>query len=147
VRAAGRLADRGSVVGVVLAVGALVPVWRGQLRRDDARIQPECNELARPVELNASLLLLGGVTSVSMLFVIVWHLYRAWNTEFTESGVTQPQLRGNVRVRWSEFTNAEVSAQSGIDLVYPGGKVVVAAGLHKEPEVVEALVLSKVKKA
>ena len=99
--------------------------------------------LIHVVWLNSLFLLLGAVTALCMPLVVTWHLFRAWRTELCELGVSQPQLRGRVQVRWSEFTSAKVSAQLGVDLRYPGGRVIVAAGLYKEPESVSALVLSK----
>ena len=48
-RARGGLADRRGVVGVVLAARALAAVRADQLRRDDARVQAQRRELARPV--------------------------------------------------------------------------------------------------
>ena len=96
--------------------------------------------------LNTALLILGAVTAVCMPIVIAWHLYRAWKTELSESGVSQPQLRGRVHVPWTQFTSARVSGQFGIDLMYPGGKVVVAAGLYTEPATVTALILGKLPK-
>ena len=38
-----------SIVGVVLAAAALAPIGADELRGDDARIQAQRNELARPV--------------------------------------------------------------------------------------------------
>jgi hypothetical protein len=97
--------------------------------------------------LNACLLLLGAATALCMPLVVAWHLYKAWCTEFNEDGVSQPQLRGRVRVRWIEFTSARVSGQLGVDLIYPGGRVVVAAGLYSRPESVAAFVVGKLSSA
>ena len=49
VRPACSLADRRGIVGVVLANVPLAAVRRGQVRRDDARVQPHGQQLARPV--------------------------------------------------------------------------------------------------
>lgn len=129
-----------------LAIGAFLTAsfaWLGWIVIESAvSAQP----LIHVAWLNSSLLLLGAVTAVCMPLVITWHLFRAWKTELSESGISQPQLRGGVKVGWNEFTSAKVSAQYGVDLRYPGGKVVVAAGLYTEPESVSALVLSKLPK-
>jgi len=49
VRPARRLADRRSIVRVVLADVAFAAVRRSQMRRDDARVQAHRQQLARPV--------------------------------------------------------------------------------------------------
>jgi hypothetical protein len=94
--------------------------------------------------LNVSILSLAAATALSMPLVVVWHLYRAWKTEISEVGISQPRISGgNVRVPWSSFTSANVSHQFGVELLHPGGKVVVAAGLYTEPELVSAFVIGK----
>jgi hypothetical protein len=96
--------------------------------------------------LNTCLLLLGAAASTCMPLVVAWHLYRAWKTEFAEDGISQPQLRGRVQVRWADFTSARVSGQHGVDLQYSGGEVVVAAGLYTDPNAVSAFVIGKLSK-
>jgi hypothetical protein len=129
-----------------LAIGAFLTAsfaWLGWIVIESVvSAQP----LTHVVWLNSLLLLLGAVTAVCMPVVVAWHLFRAWRTELSESGIFQPQLRGSVQVRWNEFTSAKVSAQFRVDLRYPGGKVIVAAGLYTEPESVSTLVLSKLTK-
>jgi hypothetical protein len=129
-----------------LAIGAFLTAtfaWLGWIVIESV---VSAKPLIHTVWLNSSLLLLGAITAVCMPAVVAWHLFRAWRTELSESGISQPQLRGIVQVRWTEFTSAKVSAQFGVDLRYPGGKVTVAAGLYTEPESVSALVLSKLPK-
>ena len=99
--------------------------------------------LIHPGWFNAGLLVLAAVTSASMLLVVPWNLYRAWRTEVSEAGVSQLQLRGTVQVLWQDFTDARVSRHDGIDLYFPGGKVVIAAGLYTRPELVSEFVFSK----
>ena len=48
-RARGGFADRRSIVGVVLAAGVLAAIRADELRSDDACIQAQGSQLARPV--------------------------------------------------------------------------------------------------
>lgn len=100
--------------------------------------------LTHIVWLNALLLASCVVASVYVPAFVVWRLYQAGRTEISEFGVSQPQFRGPVSIAWNEFTRVEVSLQQGVDLFYVGGKVLIAAGLYRDPARVVAFIRGKV---
>ena len=130
-----------------LAIGAFLIAtfaWLGWIVIDSA-VAGE--PLVRIPWLNVAVLSLGAATALCMPLVVVWHLYRAWKTETSEVGISQPRIGGGtVRVPWSTFTSANLSHQFGVELLHPGGKVIVAAGLYTEPESVSAFVIGRIGK-